>query len=113
MGSGKSCRMTGILYDCPACLMMGAERRHCGHCKSSNTTSASVEPFGGRNDGSLVFVAETLTVKPADNIPKSANKIAVYFLVIKILDAAILWICRSLHGLYYGSGRHDSWRAHR
>src|ERR1700689_1976293 len=28
---------------------MGATRRHCGHCKSSNTTMATCAPLGGRS----------------------------------------------------------------
>src|SRR4051795_7765747 len=62
MGSGKSCCMSGILYVCEACTSNGAARAHCGHCKSSKTTSATGEPLGGRStSGTVCATAEKQT----------------------------------------------------
>src|SRR5438270_7902231 len=36
-------------YVLAACSRTGAVRAHCGHCKSSKTTMATLVPFGGRN----------------------------------------------------------------
>src|SRR5579864_6737094 len=48
IGNGKSCRTSGILCALAACSSSGESLRHLGHCKSSNTISATGEPFGGR-----------------------------------------------------------------
>src|SRR5579864_5218818 len=49
IGNGKSCRSNGILCALAACSSSGESVRHLGHCKSSNTISATGVPFGGRN----------------------------------------------------------------
>src|SRR5579864_4937112 len=49
IGNGKSWRTNGILCAFAACSSSGESLRHLGHCKSSNTISATGEPLGGRS----------------------------------------------------------------
>src|SRR5579859_7391045 len=69
IGKGKSCRTTGILYVLAACATRGACRLHCGHCRSSKTTIASVDPLGGRSAGLTASCADRNDVsKTAANV---------------------------------------------
>src|SRR5947207_1699262 len=47
MGSGKSWRTTGIFSAFETSFTSGAARAQSGHCRSSNTTMATLEPAGG------------------------------------------------------------------
>src|SRR5215469_10424775 len=47
MGRGKSYCTSGMLYFLAASCSSGAARAQSGHCRSSNTSSATFEPFGG------------------------------------------------------------------
>src|SRR5277367_3318662 len=51
---------------------MGETRRHCGHCKSSNTTIATCDPLGGRNTESVVSAA--VAPKPAARMKSNVHR---------------------------------------
>ena len=54
-----------------ACTSNGATRPHCGHCRSSKTTSARVVPFGGRSasGASSANAGAQLTASKAKTTP--------------------------------------------
>src|SRR5271169_244741 len=48
MGKGKSYCTSGMLYFLAASCSSGAARAQSGHCRSSKTRMATLEPLGGR-----------------------------------------------------------------
>src|SRR5580704_19304750 len=65
---------------------MGATRRHCGHCRSSNTTRATCDPLGGRRAGLRASCAgdahkEATKINP----PKMTERELSLFLMILLV----------------------------
>src|SRR5215469_8836615 len=84
MGSGKSWRTTGILYVLEASFTSGAVRRHIGHSRSSNTTIATCDPFGGRSTESTVSCAEHKPAATSKNV--AIDKTAARFQILVLIN---------------------------
>src|SRR5215469_15036606 len=85
MGSGKSWRTTGILYVLEASFTSGAVRRHIGHSRSSNTTMATCDPFGGRSTESTVSWAAHMPAAAINTVAtdKMAKRFQILVLIIE------------------------------